>query len=116
MEEETLGEHSGAPVLLRDVTVRCDPCGYVGPARPQSPGSPWVEAVLWITFVVPGLLYHLWRIFGRRYHCPRCGARDRRVKLPTGRKVAMVLRAFLVVVLLVCIGFLAWVWNHPRPG
>ena len=111
--------HAGAqeppePVLLQDVELRCGRCGYIGPAEPYAPGKTWLEAVLWIAFVVPGFLYSMWRLFGRRYLCPRCKDADGKVKVPVGRKLAMVLRGVLLLLFLVSLSVLALVWNAPR--
>lgn len=104
------------PIVLPDVVVRCRQCGYEGPAEPQSPGKTWVEGVFWIAFLVPGLIYSLWRLFGRRYLCPRCKAADGQVTVPLGRKVAMVLRAALLLMFVAAVALLALIWNYPAPG
>ncbi len=104
------------PVVLPDVIVRCGRCGYEGPAEPRAPGKIWLEAVFWVIFVVPGLLYHLWRLLGRRYVCPRCKAEGQDVSVPTARRVAVAVRAVLTVLLLAAIAVLVFVWNvPPRP-
>lgn len=101
------------PVLLPDVTIRCQHCGYVGPAEPSAPGKMWLEAVLWIAFLVPGVLYSLWRLFARRYLCPRCKARDGEVHVPAARKAAMLLRAALLIVFVLSVAALLFLWNYP---
>jgi CDP-diglyceride synthetase len=98
------------------VVVRCRQCGYEGPAEPQSPGKTWLEAVFWIAFLVPGLIYSLWRLFGRRYLCPRCKAADGQVTVPLGRRVAVGLRAVLLLMFVAAVALLALVWNYPTPG
>ncbi|NOR25444.1 MAG: hypothetical protein GQ542_13860 [Desulforhopalus sp.] len=32
-----------------------------------------VEIILWLLFLVPGLIYSIWRRTGRYYACPNCG-------------------------------------------
>lgn len=104
-----------APILLPDVIVHCRQCGYEGPAEPLSPGKTWLEGVFWIAFLVPGLIYSLWRLFGRRYLCPRCKAADGQVAVPLSRKLAVVLRAVLLLLFVVSVALLAIVWNLPKP-
>lgn len=43
-------------------------------ARCASKGSGWIELVLYFFWIVPGILYSLWRRTGRTRSCPRCGA------------------------------------------
>lgn len=105
-----------APLLLPDVIVRCRHCGYEGPAEPYAPGKTWLEGVFWIAFLVPGLIYSMWRLFGRKYLCPACKAADGHVSVPVGRRIAMVLRALLLLLLVVAVALLALVWNYPRPN
>ncbi|GAB4276875.1 MAG: hypothetical protein Kow0092_32660 [Deferrisomatales bacterium] len=106
-------EPRAEPVLLPDVVVHCPHCGYQGPAEPQAPGKAWLEAVLWIVFVVPGLLYSLWRLFARRYLCPRCKAADGRVSVPASRRIAVAVRAVLMIAFLVAVAVLVLMWNYP---
>ena len=37
------------------------------------PGSPWVALALAVPFVLPGLVYTVWRYTMRRTLCPTCG-------------------------------------------
>lgn len=52
----------------------CTTCHAVGRPRTETRGSFWVEVFLWILFLIPGLLYSLWRLTTRRKVCPTCGA------------------------------------------
>ncbi|MHB8767352.1 MAG: hypothetical protein ACYDA8_23850 [Deferrisomatales bacterium] len=107
---------SDTPVLLRDVTLRCRHCGYAGPAEPLAPGRAVVEALLWIAFLIPGVLYSLWRLFGRRYLCPRCKTAATEVRVPAGRRTAMVLRGVLLVLFVAALAGLLLLWSYPaRP-
>ncbi|MCK9356289.1 MAG: hypothetical protein M0R22_03945 [Dehalococcoidia bacterium] len=36
-------------------------------------GSFWIELILWIFFILPGLVYSLWRLTTRTRVCPKCG-------------------------------------------
>lgn len=41
--------------------------------NPQMPGNGWIELVLWLCYVIPGLLYSIWRRAERnRTVCPHC--------------------------------------------
>ena len=51
----------------------CPDCGYVGEPEENTPGSLKMEVVLWLLFVVPGLLYSAWRWSARGQACAHCG-------------------------------------------
>jgi hypothetical protein len=66
----------------------CKACGYVGKQKTETPGQFWVELVLWIMLIVPGLIYSVWRISARRKVCPKCKARDMiPVDTPVGQEM-----------------------------
>ena len=50
----------------------CKECGYAGPMTTITMGSFAIELFLWLCFLVPGLLYSLWRSSSRRKGCPKC--------------------------------------------
>ena len=50
----------------------CTTCGYVGSPVTLTKGSIWVELVLWLMMLFPGLLYSLWRLTNRTSVCPAC--------------------------------------------
>jgi hypothetical protein len=52
------------------VCLRCR--AYRRPRR-ELRGSPALELVLWLAFVVPGLVYATWRHLGARHVCAVCG-------------------------------------------
>jgi len=53
----------------------CTSCGYKGKQKQQVKGSCLIELVLWLTFIVPGIIYTLWRLTsGKVQVCPKCGA------------------------------------------
>jgi hypothetical protein len=54
----------------------CTTCGTVGPVKRHMPGSLFVEFILWLLFIIPGLIYSLWRHAAVYYGCARCGARN----------------------------------------
>lgn len=51
----------------------CTTCGHAGMPAQQRPGSGAIELVLWIFFLIPGLIYSLWRSSAVREICPSCG-------------------------------------------
>ena len=38
----------------------------------KQPGSFAMELALWLMFIIPGILYSVWRGSSERYVCPRC--------------------------------------------
>jgi len=50
----------------------CPSCGVSGSPVSHTPGSMAVELVLWLFFIVPGLIYSCWRLCARRNVCPAC--------------------------------------------
>lgn len=66
----------------------CPNCGYVGKPKKKTKGSFWIEVILWLMFIVPGILYSVWRISSREKVCPKCG-NPHMIPLdsPRGRKV-----------------------------
>lgn len=71
-------------------TMICTRCGTVQKNDRALPGSGWIELVLWLAAVVPGVIYSIWRRSsltpGR---CTSCGSRDLvELTSPVGRKLA----------------------------
>ena len=56
--------------------VVCTRCLSSGAARKITPGSILIEVVAWLFFLVPGLVYSLWRLSARYTGCATCGARE----------------------------------------
>jgi hypothetical protein len=50
----------------------CRNCGYAGVGR--LPGNGFVEFILWFCYIVPGLIYSIWRRSTGRNVCPVCRA------------------------------------------
>lgn len=66
----------------------CVQCGYVGKTKRVTKGSLLIEIVLWIAFIIPGILYSLWRLTTRYDACPSCGAATMiPVDSPKGREM-----------------------------
>ncbi len=54
----------------------CTNCGYIGYPKKRVRGSFLMEVVLWLCFLVPGILYSIWRLASKRDVCPQCGAEN----------------------------------------
>jgi len=52
----------------------CLDCGYVGPSEQYAPGKRLTEVRLWFFFLVPGMIYSLWRFFARYDGCANCAS------------------------------------------
>ena len=50
----------------------CRNCGFTGVGT--LPGHGWLELILWLCYLIPGLIYTAWRRSSRRHICPRCRA------------------------------------------
>lgn len=51
----------------------CTSCGYTGEPKTITKGSIGIEIILWLCFLIPGLIYSVWRLSSRHYGCPTCG-------------------------------------------
>lgn len=50
----------------------CTTCGYEGKVKKQTPGSFLIEVIMWLAFLVPGIIYSLWRITNKYFVCAKC--------------------------------------------
>ncbi|WP_156116750.1 YqaE/Pmp3 family membrane protein [Massilia sp. 9096] len=67
----------------------CRDCGTTGHTKRVTRGSLLIEIVLWLCFLVPGLIYSLWRISTRYNACRACGSRHVvPLNSPVGAKLA----------------------------
>jgi hypothetical protein len=58
---------SGAPMF-------CSSCAHEGPGKTHTKGSILIEIILWLCFLIPGLIYTIWRHSSRHKVCASCGA------------------------------------------
>lgn len=66
----------------------CLKCGAVNFPKTKTGGSFLVELALWIFFIVPGLIYSLWRLSSKKAACSTCGSIDIvPVDTPMGKKM-----------------------------
>jgi hypothetical protein len=62
----------------------CALCHVRGPVKTRARGSFAVEAVLWLCFCAPGIVYSIWRLTSSRPVCLACGS-DQVVSLDSPR-------------------------------
>lgn len=66
----------------------CGNCGFVGESKSITKGSILIEAVLWLCFIIPGIIYSLWRLSSRYQACPKCQAPNMiPLNSPRGKKL-----------------------------
>lgn len=53
----------------------CMTCGVDDRAKTITRGSTAIELILWLCFIVPGLIYSIWRLNTRYEGCASCGAK-----------------------------------------
>ena len=59
------------------MAIICTRCGSVSKrAQRTMQGSFLMECFLWLLFIVPGLIYSIWRLTTKGRACPACGSRD----------------------------------------
>jgi len=54
----------------------CKQCGTAQYGEHVLPGSGWIEFVLYVVYIVPGIIYSIWRRSKKRPTCRACGSRD----------------------------------------
>jgi hypothetical protein len=54
----------------------CNRCGHVGEPTTATPGSLGLEILLWLLFLLPGLLYSISRHVRRHDACAQCGSAE----------------------------------------
>lgn len=56
------------------VAMFCPNCGNRAKPKRHTKGSILIEIILWICFIVPGVIYSIWRLTTRQKVCPVCSA------------------------------------------
>ena len=54
------------------MTYLCTHCLSEGNPKSHTKGSFLIELALWIMFIIPGVIYSLWRLTTRKQVCPVC--------------------------------------------
>jgi len=71
----------------------CQTCGTRGEPKTVTRGSIWIEIVLWLCLIVPGLIYSIWRLTTKQKACPSCGQVSMiPVNTPVGRTLVEKMR------------------------
>ena len=52
----------------------CPNCGHRGGPKRRVKGSFFIELILWLCFLVPGMIYSVWRLTTKEFVCPQCGS------------------------------------------
>lgn len=64
----------------------CKECGSTEGYKYFTPGSIFIEIILWLCFIIPGLIYTIWRLSSRHKVCKICDSRKLiPVNSPAGR-------------------------------
>ena len=51
----------------------CTQCGEIRKPIVVTPGSILIEIILWLCFLIPGLIYSIWRMVSKKKNCcPDC--------------------------------------------
>jgi hypothetical protein len=67
----------------------CSSCGFVGSPEIKYKGSIWIEIILWLFFLIPGIIYSIWRVGSKFLRCPMCnGITIIPVNTPVGQKLS----------------------------
>lgn len=62
---------------MKDVKLYCTRCGDVNYPKKVTGGSFLIEVILWLCFLVPGIIYSIWRLTGGRTNvCRKCGGAE----------------------------------------
>ena len=62
--------------LVAGQGMYCKKCGNLGPTKRIMKGSFAIELVLWLFFLLPGLIYSIWRLTTTGRGCSVCGSDD----------------------------------------
>lgn len=66
----------------------CTACGHHGATKQHTRGSILIEIILWLCFLIPGLIYSVWRHSTRKPVCSACGSEHVvPPNTPVGRKL-----------------------------
>jgi uncharacterized membrane protein YqaE (UPF0057 family) len=58
--------------LLSHPLSVCTSCGYMGRPKKITKGNFIIELILWCLFIIPGLIYSIWRLTAKYNVCPQC--------------------------------------------
>lgn len=71
----------------------CPNCGTRGTPKTITKGSMGIELILWLCFLIPGLIYSIWRLSSKQQGCPSCDQVGMiNINTPNGRLLVEKLR------------------------
>ena len=71
-----------------DTKMVCTRCETVSKPRKEPKGSLGVEIALWLFFLLPGMVYSVWRLTNQQRRCPSCDSEELvPVDSPRGQKI-----------------------------
>lgn len=59
-------------VVFNQKVFKCNSCGHKT-SEPKMKGNGWIEIILWLCYILPGLIYSIWRRSGIKNICHKCG-------------------------------------------
>jgi hypothetical protein len=66
----------------------CSACGHIGSSKTAIKGNGLIEIILWLCFIIPGIIYSIWRSSSRYKTCKKCGSPNLiPLDSPIGQKV-----------------------------
>lgn len=75
--------------ISADGAFICPNCGTRGAPKMRAKGSIGVEIIAWLLFLLPGIIYSLWRLSTKELVCPSCGQPGMiGVSTPKGQQLA----------------------------
>ena len=88
MEKQMTPEMTAALILVgggfylyaknkeRNKLFFCLSCHHAGSAKTENKGHILIEIILWFAFLVPGLLYSIWRRTNQKEQCKSCNSME----------------------------------------
>jgi len=74
--------------MFNNQPLICTACGYIGKPQKTTKGNTLIELILWLFFLIPGLIYSIWRLSSKYDACPKCkGSSMIPTDSPIGQKV-----------------------------
>lgn len=66
----------------------CSQCGHIGSTETAIKGNGLIEIVLWLFFIIPGVIYSIWRSSSRHKVCMKCSSTSLiPLDSPVGQKI-----------------------------
>jgi len=67
----------------------CKVCGHIGKPKKKAPGNILIEVALWLLFIIPGLIFSIYRMISKKSVCAKCGSSELiPLDSPEGKKLA----------------------------